>query len=179
MPKVIKQGGVVDKKPVALPEALSSDLLHAKTTKTLTTVDEKGIPHTVHKHSIKALDDGCLAYMEFLEGSQTSKNMLRNHWDKTLVSITTFNAESGNSFQIKGLAYKYVVQGPIWDDLLRLTWEMMPKVEPAGVWIIIPEEVRNEEYEKRFKEEDERLKPSHRQWFTYKDRSYSRRYGTP
>ena len=176
MPKVIKNGKIVDEESVALPEGLSADLQDPTTIKTLTTTDENGVPHTVHKHSMMLTEDGCLAYIEFLEGSQTSKNMLKNHWSKNFVGVTSYNPGNGNSFQIKGIAYKYLVEGPIWEKMLKMTWEMFPTIEPCGVWLIIPKDVRDETYEGRFSEEDERLRPSHHQWFAYKDASYGRRH---
>ena len=178
MPKIVKDGNIVDEIPVEMPEELVDILKEKETLTTLTTVDEKGVPHTVYKGSISLAEDGCLAYIEMLEGSQTSKNMLTCYRNQNTVSVTAFNPGNWKSYQVKGLPYKYVVEGPIWEDMRKGLWEKVPVAEPAGVWLIIPKEVRDESYAGRFNEENERLRPAHSQWFAYKDASYAKRHGS-
>ena len=178
MPKVIREKKIVELAPVELPGGLKTDLKDPGTMKSLITADEEGIPHAVYKNSMILLEDGCMAYMELIEGSQTLKNMLRNYWSQKPISVLTFNGMSGRSYQIKCIVHKYVVEGKLWDEMLKAVWEKFPTVEPPGIWIMIPFEVRDESYDARFNAENERLRPSHRQWFTYKDASYSRRYKT-
>lgn len=180
MPKVVREGKIVDMEPVELSDGMKNELKNPGTAKLLTTTDKDGVPHCVCKHSMVLMEDGhkgCLAFMEMIEGSQTSKNLIWNYDLNRPVAITTFNPENQSSFQVKGVLYKYIVEGPIWQQFLKQTWEMIPMAEPAGVWVIIPTEERDEGFMSRMKEEDTRLQPPHHQWFQYRDASYARRYG--
>ncbi len=138
----------------------------SQTVKTLTTTDEEGFPHTVCKDSLSVSEDGLVAYSELIETSQTQRNMLRNYWAKKPVAINIFNPRTGLSYQIKGVPYKFMVDGPIWSRFLTRIRKVIPDADPSGVWLIIPQEVRNEDYEVRRKEEAIR-RPGSGFWLKY------------
>lgn len=141
-----------------LPKEVIDSLNDPETVKVLTTTGENGVPHTVFKHTLLAMEDGNLGYVELIERSRTYKNMLRNHWAKKTVAVSIYNSKTGLAYQIKGMPYRYVVEGPIWSMFRDMVWSVMPDVEPAGVWLITPQEVLNEAYPVRYKEECERIK---------------------
>jgi len=138
----------------------------SQTVKTLTTTNEEGFPHTVCKGSLTVSEDGLVAYSELIETSQTQRNMLRNYWAKKSVAINLFNPRTGLSYQIKGIPYKFMVDGPIWSRFLTETRKVIPDADPSGVWLIIPQEVRNQDYEVRRKEEAIR-RPGSGFWLKY------------
>jgi len=140
-----------------LPKEVAKIINDPKKIKTLTTIDVEGNPHTVPIGSMAALEDGNIAFMELLETSKTQRNMLNCYWFKKNVSILVVDDwEKGDVYQIKGSPYKFLFQGPIWDKFLREVWKIIPAADPAGVWLIMPKEVVNQNYFLRRKHEEER-----------------------
>ena len=142
---------------MTLPKKIADILRDEATVKVLTTIDEKGMPHTVFKNSLTALDNGMLAYMELLETGQTQRNMLSSLWYDKSVVISILNTKSNASYQIKGKPFRFLYNGPIWDEFLERTWKIMPDSDPAGVWMIKVVEVLNQDYRARREEEEERI----------------------
>lgn len=180
MPKVVREGKLVDIQPVQLSESCKRELNSAAVAKVLATADREGVPHCVSRDIAGVLEDeypGCIAFLEMLEGSRTSRNMLWSYDRQRAVAITTINRETAASFQITGLPYKYIYQGPLWLRFLNRAWEAVPTSEPAGLWVIIPTEERDENLVTRMAEEDSRLLPPHHQWLHYCDARYVKRHG--
>lgn len=140
-----------------LSKEITEILREPGTVKVLTTTDENGVPHSVIKASLVALDGESLGYIEMIERSRTYKNILRNCWDKKLVSICVYNEKKGVSYQIKAEPYKYEEVGPVWDEFLKETWERFPDSDPKCVWILKPKEVINEDLKVRKEAEDKRV----------------------
>ena len=151
---------------ITLSEQVQDLLKDRNTVKVLTTTEEDGTPHTVFKGSLTALDEKTIAYAEAFEQSDTYQNMLRNYWRRRLVSVFLFNPSSGSAFQIKGRAWKFLYEGPVWDEFLKRTWEMMPDANPAGVWLIRPEKVTEETYDSRRNALKEKF-PDYEKWWSY------------
>ncbi len=137
---------------VTLPEEIKEAFSHPDTVKTLTTVDEEGIPHTVIKDS-KVLESGNIAYMELLGSSVTQRNMLRSlWWGKKLISLGIFNNKLKINFQIKAAPYKFWIHGDFWQQTLDEVWPKHPESDPEGVWELVPEEIRDQNFEVRMEE---------------------------
>ncbi len=131
--------------------------------KLLTTTDKDGVPHTVLKGSLAALDEDFLAYVELFEGSRSQKNMLHNLWFKKLVTIAV--CKGGLAYQIKGEPYRFIIEGALRDSFFKEVWKRMPEANPSGVWLIRPKEVIDESYETQLKKEQDRINYSI--WFQY------------
>lgn len=141
---------------VQLPTEVIDLLQDPETVKALATVDEKGHPHMVFKGSLIALEDGSIAYVEALESSQTNRNMLRGLWFDKDVAVS-LRGKDGASYQIKGKPARYVITGPLYKQFfLAMRERMGPDGDIAGVWVISPEEVKNESFAVRKKEEEEK-----------------------
>lgn len=139
-----------------LPQEARNIIKNSETIKILTTVDEDGNPHAAFREDLTVLDDGNLAFGEPFEGSQTNVNLVRSLWFDKKVELT-LRDRSGTTFQIIGKPYRYAHSGPLFKKFYMAEREKRgADSELAGVWIIRPEEVRNETYEVRKKEEDER-----------------------
>ncbi len=140
---------------VSLPKELKELLGDKDAVKVLGTVDDKGIPHVVFKESITLLEDGNLAYVEDLDSSQSSKNMVRGIWFDKVVSVTVGKGEQG--YQIKGKPARCLITGPVFKEfLLRERERMGPDADIQSVWIIEPLKVKNQGREVRRKEEEEK-----------------------
>ena len=140
---------------------LSKEIIEAlqdpQKVKTLTTVNQEGAAHSVPIGYMNVLEDGNIAFMELLDTSKTQKNMLNCCWFEKDVSILVFdNWAEGKVYQIKGKPYKFLIFGPVWDQFLEGTWQMLPDADPSGVWLITPKEVRDQNYFTRRTAEEER-----------------------
>jgi len=139
-----------------LPKEVVDLISDSESIKVITTSDEDGNPHTAFKDNLTVLDDGNLAFGEEFEGSQTNVNLVRSIWFNKNVELTVRDRH-GTTFQIKGKPYRYAHAGPLFKKFYLAEREKRGlDSELAGVWIITPEEVRNETYDVRKKEEDER-----------------------
>ena len=141
---------------VTLSQEIVSIIRNSEAIKILTTVDEEGNPHADFREDLMVLDDGHLAFGEPFEGSQTNVNLVRSLWFDKNVELTVRDG-NGTTFQIVGKPYRYAHTGALFKKFYLAEREKRgADSELAGVWIIIPEEVRNETYEVRKKEEDEK-----------------------
>jgi len=139
-----------------LPQEAMNIIKNSETIKILTTVDEDGNPHAAFREDLTVLDDGNLAFGEPFEGSQTNVNLVRSLWFDKKVELT-LRDRSGTTFQLLGKPYRYAPSGPLFKKFYLAEREKRgADSELAGVWIITPEKVRNETYEVRKKEEDEK-----------------------
>ena len=95
-------------------------------------------------------------YVGALESSQTNRNMLRGLWFDQDVAVS-LRGKDGASYQIKGKPARYVITGPLYKQFfLAMRERMGPDGDIAGVWVITPEEVKNESFSVRKQEEEEK-----------------------
>jgi len=146
-----------------IPLELRGLLEDPESIKVLTTTGKDGVPHTVFKGSLTALDDDFLAYVELFESSRSQKNMLHNLWFKKPVAVAV--CKGGLAYQIKGEPYRLVIEGPLRDKFFQELWKRMPEVNPCGVWLIRPKEISDESYETQQKKEQSRI--NYPIWFQY------------
>lgn len=124
--------------------------------KIIATSDEQGNPHIAFKGCLTVLEDGNLAFAEEFEGSQTNINLVKSIWFDRNVEVTV-RGKNRTKFQIKGKPYRYAYTGPLFKKFYlaaRKKWG--PDSDIAGVWVITPEEVKNETFAVKKKEEDEK-----------------------
>jgi hypothetical protein len=124
-----------------------------QTVKVLATTDKDGTPHAVFKASIDMNEDGNIQYLELIESSQTNMNMVNSIWFKHKVAIS-IKTQDGRSYQIKGTPIKTHISGAIFEKYYKQARQKLNDSDLAAVWIIEPEEVINESYEYRKKEEE-------------------------
>lgn len=132
------------------------ELLNSKdTVKALATLNTNNIPHVVFKESLDVNEDGNILYLELIESSQTNSNMVNSIWFKRKVAIN-IKSQDGRSYQIKGTPVRALISGPIFENYYKLVSEKIEDGDLSTVWIIRPEEIINETYEIRKKEEEEK-----------------------
>ncbi|XHR30436.1 MAG: pyridoxamine 5'-phosphate oxidase family protein [Chthoniobacteraceae bacterium] len=136
-----------------LSEEVALLLKDPATIKILSTVDEKGEPHTVVKGSIRLGEDGNLVVAELIESSHTHRNLTRAIWFGGKVAIL-LQGPGDSAFQIKGAPIKLHVSGPVFLKYYQAIQERLGDVGLAGIWIIRPEKVINQSWKKRLKAEN-------------------------
>lgn len=150
----IKKKGLKIKMEVKLSENVIRLLRDPETVKVLATVDPSGEPHVVFKDSISVDEVGRLFLLELLESSRTNRNLVHSLWFNRKVSVS-LRAKQGESYEIKGVTRQCVITGPVFEKYYRLVREGLGDIDLAAVWFLTPEEVRDETFEVRYKEETE------------------------
>lgn len=125
------------------------------TIKVLSTVDKDNVPHTVFKSFLKVDDSGNIIYLELIESSITNNNMVNSIWFKKKVSIT-IKSKNNESYQIKGVPVKAEISGQLFKKYYKFVKENIEDGDLSTVWVIEPEEIRNETYSYRKKQEEEK-----------------------
>lgn len=141
---------------VRLPKEIADIINEPGAVKVLTTVDEEGNPHASFKDGLTVLEDGSLAFGEEFEGSQTNVNLIRSLWFNKTVELTV-RGGAGTTYRIAGKPYRYDHAGPLFKKFYAAERQKRgADSELAGVWVVVPEQFRDETYAVRKKEEDER-----------------------
>ncbi len=126
-----------------LPEELVELLKDPASVKVVGTSDTDGTPHLVVKGSLTTLDEETIVFAEGFEGTQSNKNLVRSIWFDKKVSINITRGHT--SYQVKGRPYKYLITGAVFRRILELARQKRgAEADIAGVWVIVPEEIRNE-----------------------------------
>jgi len=129
---------------------LSTEIIEAvgdpTTQRVLTTTCRDGAPHATFANWLVAPDANTLAYLEPFELSRTSANLLRHLWEEKTVSIAILNTQRRVHCEIRGTPRRVVSEGPLWHRLLGEVWNETPDANPAGLWLITPEEVCDQSY---------------------------------
>jgi hypothetical protein len=137
---------------IELPAELVALLRDEQSLKLLATVDAEGAPHVVSKQSLSVSEDGKLQYLELLESSRTNRNLVRAVWFGGRVSVFVRSGKA--SWQIKGRPVQAHVAGPVFQRAYVGIRERLGDIDLAAVWVIEPEEVLDESWPTRRREEE-------------------------
>ncbi|WP_038323027.1 hypothetical protein ACRQU7_05295 [Caproiciproducens sp. R1] len=117
-----------------------------KTLKVLASADQNGVPHVVFKGSVSVNADGKLQYLEIIETSQTNRNLVHSIWFRRQVAVGILTQDS-RSYQIKGTPVRAVICGELFEENYIAVRERFGKdADLSTVWIIDPEEIREETF---------------------------------
>lgn len=138
-----------------ISEQLKAIIQDEKNIKALATVSKKGEVHVTFKENVEVDDEGNIIIYELLDSSQTGRNLTYSLWFDKKVALTVATGD-GRSYQIKGIPYRDIVTGPVYEEKYKEFLLKNPDNDLAGIWTIVPSEVREETYEVRLKEEREK-----------------------
>jgi hypothetical protein len=147
-----------------LTEDLKNLLLDQGTTAVLATLDAEAFPHAVAGVQVLADEAGNLLYLEYLESSDSNKNLVRSIWFDRKVSVAVRGLD-GRSYQVKGRPTHVHITGPVFLKHYQAVREAQGDVNLAAVWVIEPEQVINESLAVGRQAEQEQ-----RPFFTHLDR---------
>lgn len=141
---------------LVINDELRAMIADKESLKILASVDMNGNPHVVAKGSIElSEDEKQLVYMELLEGSRTNKNLTAAIWFNNKVAVNIISGDR-RSYQIKGTPVKSVIAGKVFEDYYIKAEQRNPENNLAAIYYIDIEEVINESYTVRLKEEREK-----------------------
>jgi hypothetical protein len=142
-----------------LKNLIATLLDDAATLATIATLDENGAPRSVPSPFLRLDEKGRLVHLELLETSTTHRNLLRSIWFDRPVSIT-LSGWDGRVLVATGRPHKAHISGPLFSDCYREVRDRLGDADLAAVWLIEPEEIRDESYQIR-KVQEEALHPFH------------------
>lgn len=140
---------------IIIEERVKQIINSKDTVKVLATTDREGVPHVVAKGSIALREDGKLEVLELIESSQTNKNLTASIWFNQTVALN-FISKERESFQIKGKVERVIISGKEFEKRYVEVRDKLGDIDLSGIWIIVPESIREETFLKRFKEEEEK-----------------------
>lgn len=143
-----------------LRNEIGAMLKNPSTLATIATLDENGAPRSVPSPFLRLDEKGRLVHLELLETSTTHRNLLRSIWFERPVSVTLTGSD-GRVLVATGRPWKAHVSGPLFSDYYREVRGRLGDADLVAVWLIEPQEVRDETYLIR-KEREEELHPFHR-----------------
>jgi len=129
------------------------------TVASIATLDEQGAPHAVPSPFLSLDPQGRLVHLELLENSTSHRNLLRSIWFNNQVSVT-LTSKDRQVLVVTGAPHKALVSGPLFSDYYSLVRSRLGDADLAAVWIIEPQQVRDETYATR-KAKEEVLHPFH------------------
>lgn len=138
---------------VKIEKELAEIINSKETIKVLATNDKSGIPHAVFKGSIHVNEDGNIEFWELLESSQTQQNLVAGIWFNKLVAVSVLGRDK-KSYQIKGYPVECIDSGRYFEKVYKEAQELLGDVDLGAVWIIEPEEIREETFKKRQQEDE-------------------------
>jgi len=116
--------------------------------KVLASTDAEGIPHLAFKNSLQINDEGKIVFLEIIESSQTNKNLVSSIWFNRKIAINIL-AQDKRSYQIKGTPIKAIISGQVFEKYYLDVREKFGDIDLSTVWIIEPEELREETFSVR------------------------------
>jgi len=126
-----------------LPEALLELLKDPTSLKILGTVGSDGTPHVAVRPSVTLLDDGTLAFAEELDSSQASRDLVFAVWHDRRVAVGV--SRGRHAWEVRGRPWRCEITGPLLKRfLLEARAAEGPDADIAAVWVIRPEEARDE-----------------------------------
>ena len=118
----------------------------------MATVGADGAPHAAEQPSLHH-SGGAIHYLELLETSETNRNLVHSIWFGGAVAIALIGRD-GRRLQIKGRPVKLHITGPLFLRHYERLRETHPDAGLAGVWVIEPDEIIDEDFEvKKTREE--------------------------
>jgi hypothetical protein len=140
---------------VKITEIQKSVINDKDTYKVIATTDRAGNPHVVFKGSVHVNDDGNIEYYEILESSQTNSNLVASIWFHQRVAFNFLDKEK-NSIQIKGRPVKSITSGRYFEAVYKKLREGGRDIDLGAIWIIEPDEIKDETFINRVREDEEK-----------------------
>jgi len=135
----------------------------ADATKVLVTLDEHGAPYPVCKQSL-AWDGERIVSWEYLESSETNRNLTRSIWFDKPVAILLVTADR-KAYRFAVKATRNIVSGKEYTKVYERVAQLHESYDLAGIWHFDVLDIKDETLETRIAEEQK-----NRPYFTHLDR---------
>jgi hypothetical protein len=139
---------------IVIGEELKKVINAESTLKAVASVDKNGVPHLAYKGSLHIDEDGKIVFYELLESSRNGQNFVYSIWYDKKVAINVLD-ETKNSFEIIGKPVRCITCGKKFEDVYCNVRAKLGDVDLAAIWIVEPEQITNESYAVRLKDEEQ------------------------
>jgi DNA-directed RNA polymerase subunit N (RpoN/RPB10) len=140
---------------IRIDEKLAGKINDASTIKAIATISKNGVPHIVYKGSIMANDDGNIVFYELIESSRNGQNLVYSIWFNKKVAINILDSEK-NSYEIVGHPARCITCGHEFEEVYKKIREKLGDIDLSAIWIIEPEDIREETFSVRRQQDEER-----------------------
>lgn len=137
-----------------ISDELKQIISDPETLKVLGSIDKNGVPHVVFKGSLHVNEDGNLEYYELLESAQSNKNLVHSIWFDKKVAFNILSSDK-KSFEIVGRPLKSITAGKEFEKAYVAVRDKYGDVDLGAIWIIEPEQIKNESFAVRKAEQEE------------------------
>ncbi len=138
-----------------ISDELKEIIADKETLKIVSTVGKDGVPHAVYKGSLHINEDGYIEYYELLESAKDNQNFIYSLWFDKKIAVNILSKDK-KSFEIIGKPVRSIVSGKKFLDTYAALKEARGNSSDLGaIQIIEAEEVREETYAVRKKEDEE------------------------
>lgn len=128
---------------VKLDEKIVQLLNDDETIKIVSSVGRLGIVNSAVKQSIRLNAEGNIEYLEYLESSDTNRNLIHSLWFEHNVSILLIG-KNKESYELRGIPIEAVIEGEKFqDNYVEVQEKKAGKLDLATVWVINVTEIRN------------------------------------
>jgi hypothetical protein len=139
---------------ICIDDKLAQTINNPSTVKAVATVSKDGVPHVVYKGSLMA-HDGNIIFYELMESSRNGQNLVYSIWFDKKVAINVLDSQ-GSSYEIVGRPSRCITCGREFEEIYKSVREKLGDVDLSAIWVIEPEEIREETFSVRKQQEEER-----------------------
>jgi hypothetical protein len=137
-----------------LSDKLIGEINDNQTLKFVTAVDKTGLPHSAYKGSLHINEDGYIEFYDLLESSKINSNLVYAIWFNKKVTVNILTKDK-QSYEIVGTPAQSITTGKRFEAVYtKLKHERNSDLN--AIWLIKPEEVRNETFSVRKSEQEEK-----------------------
>lgn len=137
---------------VQLDEEIIRFLEDEQTVTVVSTVGRSGEVNASVKDTLHLNEDGQIEFLEYLESSQTSQNLIYCLWFAKKISILLFN--KNKSYELKGIPVTSIIEGTRFQDAYkRVKDKYHGEYDLSAIWVVDITEVKDKNLNERFLQE--------------------------
>lgn len=115
------------------------------TIKIVASVGKSGVVNSAVKQSVRLNENGQIEFLEFLETSDTNRNVIHSLWFEHNISILLLG-NNNESYELRGIPTEAIIEGRYFEKKYVEVHERFEgKLDLATVWIVDITEVRNKD----------------------------------
>lgn len=138
---------------MSIDKKLIDFINNKETIKIVASVGKAGIVDSEVKPSLYFKEDGTVEFLEYLESSDTNRNLIHSLWFEHNVSILAIGRDN-EVFELRGIPVKAVVSGSYFEKkYIETQQEFDGKLDLSTIWIVKIEEIINKNVFERYEKE--------------------------
>lgn len=137
---------------VQLDEKIIRFIEDEQTVAVVSTTGKSGEVNASVKDTLRLNGNGQIEFLEYLESSQTSRNMIYCLWFTKKISILLLN--QNRSYELKGIPVASIIEGTHFEEAYRQVREKYQgEYDLSAIWVVDIVEVKDKNLDTRFPRE--------------------------